>query len=155
MVRPISSLSTDKTFVLNDEVIVSVVLGGLWLLGEHAVTRAASAGPFNLRIEIFNAEDRSDFQLAHTRGGSGGNVWGDGRTVSATSGDVIGVNAMEIVVPPTGFMVVASNLLSDLFHTFGVAECPQVDLTGKIRIRYWGGEFVESLKGGQLSTGSS
>jgi hypothetical protein len=145
MVRPVSSLSTDQTFVLNDEVIVAAVLGGLWLLGEHATTRALSVGPFDLRIEIANAEDHTDFQLGHTRRGFGGSTWGDGRTLTTTGSEILGIDAAEIAVPSTGFMVVASKLLGEVFQSFGIAECPQVDLTGRIRIRYWGGDFVESV----------
>ncbi|MEI7825228.1 MAG: toll/interleukin-1 receptor domain-containing protein [Chlorobiaceae bacterium] len=146
MAHPISNLSTDETFALNDEVIVSAVLGGLWMLGEHAVKRALSDGPFDLRIEIFNAEDHSNFQLGHMRGMFGGGLWADTRPISSAIGEVIGVSVEELAEPSTSFMVVVFKLLSDLFQSFGVAECPQVDLMGKIRIRYWGREFVESLK---------
>lgn len=145
MVRPSPVSTVGENFVFDDEVLVASVLGGLWLLGEHAARRAEAAGPYLIRVGLICPEEYQGIQPGHARGMFPRNIWSGTYPLATALGEVDLVDAASVIEPSSRFMGVAYRLVSELLQSFGMPECPQIDQQGRVRIKYWGREFSGEL----------
>jgi len=145
MVRPSSVSTPGENFVFNDEVLVSSVLGGLWLLGEHAARRAEAVGPYLIQLSLNRPDDHQMIQPGHSRGFFPRDIWRGTHPLPSARAEADMVAASTVIGPSRGLAMVAYNLVSELLQSFGMSECPQIDQQGRIRIKYWGHEFSGEL----------
>jgi len=145
MIHPSSGSVDGGTFIFNDEVVVAAVLGGLWLLGEHASKRAVAGDPYYIRASLVCPEDHQNLQPGLSRNYLTGNIWRGTRALELAVGLEERVERDSIFEPSAKFVAVAHRLTNELFQSFGMSECPQLDGIGRIRIKYWGAEWSGEL----------
>lgn len=147
LVRDASNASGGTSFVFDDESVVAAVLGGLALLGENAVNGADSSGPYSVRVKILPSDSHKGLIPGYSRGyGGARQVW-DGARVSETSMSEVRDVSKDILFPPSDkFIKLAHHLLSEIFQTFGLVECPQIDEKGRVRIQYWSKEWQSEMR---------
>lgn len=141
MVRSSPVSTAGENFVFDDEELVASVLGGLWLLGEHAAKRSEAPGPYLIRVKLFCPEEYRTLQPGHGRGMFPWKIWNGTHSLATALGEVERVDADSVGEPSSKFMIVAHRLVSELLQAFGMPECPQIDQDGRVRIKYWGSQF--------------
>lgn len=147
LVREITNASGGAPFVFDDESFVAAVLGGLALLGENAVDWSDSGGPYSARVTLHVSDIHQGLLPGYSRGfGGSRQVWSGARVSNTAIGEIHEV-PKDILSPPSEkFIKVAHHLLSEIFQTFGLAECPQIDESGRVRILYWGKEWQSQMR---------
>lgn len=120
---------------VEDEWMVEAAIATAALCVEFATERAGAVGDAYMSTSIIASPLVGELELAHTR------MMGARTTFAGThrvSGDHVSRSliSLEDAATPAGRLVVARNLLSEVFQWFGYPEVPQITEDGKLRSRY-------------------
>ena len=145
--RDADNSNEERNLIFDDESVVACALGGLSMLGEYASNYSDSNGPYSVRITLYPSNKRSALIPGHGRDffGARRKTWSTCAPSDLATGSANGVPKTDIFPPSSDFIRLLHLILSDVFQTFGIAECPQLDSSGRVRSKYWSGDWKVQL----------
>ncbi len=122
---------------LDDEAMVESAVALVGILAQHATEHAATAGDCVMQFSIVPPPNRQSL-LTHMRQFDGAipQQFNNTRTLVTLPVSRRTVNLGDCLTP-TGRLVVARMLMTDVFQAFGYPEVPQITEDGSIRKPYY------------------
>jgi hypothetical protein len=133
---------------IDDEMVVNGILSGLRFLARHARDRAAAGGNALIRARLYPVGGQQPLGLTYSRGfvSGFGDPLGD-RIITSTGPSPERMASLDALATDGHDLIAATYLLAtDVFQEFGWAEAAQLTSDGRIRLRYWKGEWQSPME---------